>query len=464
MPEERVRTGVVAMPSAEETPARSVGQGAPAGPREEAEESAAVGPWLACLVVLPGVPRAPRLIALGTSSGVDQHTGAEVGEGWEAGWLAACRRLTPRVEAVPPRRALLDLGTCTLEEARAALEELLGWLACAGVRARAGVAPGLTLAQLAAGTATARRPLVVVPPDTAAAWLQSVPVRALPQLRAEERVTPEIVARLEGYGLRTLGHLTRVGEPALRRQFGMAGALLAAAAVGRDVGPLQPIPLPDEACARLRLGSGAPPDRVLAALAPFARRVAARLRQQGRQTRTLRVGLRWECGCTQHARLSLRQPTDDPTVLAQEVRRLVLPMLRTHGERAEGQRTEGEAAHPQALDGLQLALGDFAPALPVQATFWRTRAQQLAAAGVTAEALARQHGRPLLLQLQAARPAAIFEEQCHRLIAFSESAPASAARLGQHSRSGRDRVAARSRAALGLADPWAAVPQRLHWW
>jgi hypothetical protein len=274
-------------------------------------------------------------------------------------------------------------------------------------------------------------------------------VGVLLKLHADACVTPEIVARLETYGLRTVGHLARVGEPALRRQFGPVGGVLAAAATGRDVRPLQPTPPPDVTSARLRMGSGAPPDRVLAALAPFARQVAARLRQQGRRAGTLRLGLRWECGCTQGARLSLRQPTDDPMVLAQEVLRLLLPLLRTHAVCAEG-----EAAHSQTLDGLVLALGDFVPVLPAQATFWRTRAQRLAAAGSTAEALARRHGRPLLLQLEAARPDAIFEEERYLARVLSAAGSARATRRG--------RVAARSSAAL--ADPWSAVPQRLHWW
>ena len=71
----------------------------------------------------------------------------------EPGWMAACYRLTTRVERVSARAALLDLGVCTDSEALAVMRGLLRRLAVMGLLARAGVGPSSALAHLAALTA-----------------------------------------------------------------------------------------------------------------------------------------------------------------------------------------------------------------------------------------------------------------------------------------------------------------------
>ena len=71
----------------------------------------------------------------------------------EPGWMAACYRLSTRVEWVSARAALLDLGVCTGSEALAVMRSLLRRLAVMGLRGRAGVGPSSALAHLAALTA-----------------------------------------------------------------------------------------------------------------------------------------------------------------------------------------------------------------------------------------------------------------------------------------------------------------------
>ncbi|HEV2405470.1 MAG TPA: hypothetical protein VGR88_08465, partial [Ktedonobacterales bacterium] len=66
-----------------------------------------------------------------------------------AAWLSACYALTPRVERVSADAALLDLGSCTPEEALAAVGGLLDTLHAHGRRAVAGIGPSMTVAQLA---------------------------------------------------------------------------------------------------------------------------------------------------------------------------------------------------------------------------------------------------------------------------------------------------------------------------
>lgn len=381
---------------------------------------------------------------------VAPRDGPDNPRGQQGGWLGACYRLTPLIERVSPRCALLGLGQCSQAEALAAMEGLLRQLAQQGFQVRAGLAGSLTVAQLAALRATATQPLVLVTSAMAGAFLRGVPVdllARLPRSHPYGRVNPEMVEQLGQYGLRTLGHLDRLSADALRRQFGPTGAFLARVAAGQDECPLRPTPLPPRSRVRLRLASPAPPERLLAMLSPLCRRVAAGLRQRGRRAQLLYVRVRWECGCVHSVRRSLRQHTDDPAVLAQALRRLLLPLVQAHQEEP----------HAQAFDELRVTLGDFAPTLPEQTTLWRTSGQRLAAAQRVAQALARRHARPLLLQARPTNRAAIFAEDRYQLVAVGCSAEV--------------RTDSRTRAvnpgeplAAAGANAWQAVPQRLHWW
>ncbi|MGH2484498.1 MAG: hypothetical protein ACRDHE_00665, partial [Ktedonobacterales bacterium] len=201
-----------------------------------------------------------RLVRLARPRGASSRTkGSDA-----AAWLSACYALTPRVERVSATAALLDLGRCTPAEALAAVRGLLERLRAHGRHAVAGIGPSMTIAQLALfgspfqsgrGTTMALRSLpapspvrkgagglgsacspspraekglggevILIATAEAPAFLRGVPVNALAALHGHERVTLEVVERLQRYGLRTLGHLARLGEPALRRQFGKAGA------------------------------------------------------------------------------------------------------------------------------------------------------------------------------------------------------------------------------------------------
>ncbi len=360
-------------------------------------------------------------------------------------WLAACYRLTARVERVSAWDALLDLGVCGEDEALAATRTLLCWLGELGMDARAGVGPGLALAQLAALTAPVDAPLAHVSRAAAPAFLRGVPVSALVQMHPRGSVTPEIIERLQRYGLRTLGHVARLGEPALRRQFGAAGGWLAAVAGGQDARPLQPTPQPALQHFRLRFSLALQPAHALATLPTLAERVAANLRRQGRQARELCLTVRWESGSVTRARLTLRQHTHDPALLAAELRRLLVPSI----------RSETPGSRATAIEELRLALSDFATTVPEQATMWRTQAQRLRAALVVADTLTRRHGRSLLLAPRLTAPAAVFAEERYRLAALATDTSTEPA---------ASMPGAGSAARLRAVDAWERVPQRLHWW
>lgn len=419
-------------------------------------------------------------------------------------WLAACYALTPRVERVSAEGALLDLGYCSPEEALAAMRGLLERFRAHGRHAIAGIGPSMTVAQLAvfgsppsperdtkalrslpppsrAGR-TARGPerseeqrialrsrhergaqgvggvgsveergsegeATLLPAADAPAFLRGVPVSALASLYPRDRLTPEVIERLQQYGLRTLGHLARLGEPALRRQFGKAGAFLAAVAAGRDERPLQTTARSPRQHFRLRFAAGADLRRVWAILPRFARRVITSLRVRQREGRSLRLRVRWESGRVGYARLSLRQPTANARTLAQELRRLLDALLPASRDARDG----------ATIEELRLTVGDFTLAVPDQMTLWRTQTQRRRVVETVADTLARRHNRPLLLTADLAAPAAVFAENRYRLAALST--PTGQARV---SGAGRGRSGAQLRETGDT--PWRQVPQRLHWW
>ena len=354
-------------------------------------------------------------------------------------WQTACRRLTARVELLSPTRALLDLGACTDAEAVVAVQGLLVYLARWDIPARAGIAPSGCLAELALLRATAHGAVRRISSSDAPAVLATTPVALLPQLCFADAVTPAVVARLHGYGLRTLGHVARVGELALRRQFGAhVGSILAALATGRDPRPLSPTPPPASLRVRLRVPGGAvAPERLPAVLAHVAGQVARHLCAMGRHAGTLQVAVCWETGARQQVAHTLRQPTSDPALLRDALLRLLLPLL----------------APGVAITDVHLTLLDLAPVAPEQAAFWRTHTQRLAAIGEMADTLTRRHGKPLLLAPQLIAPDAVFSEERHALIARgTETLPSTLS------------PAAPAVPAPSPRDAWQTVPHRLHWW
>src|SRR5262249_32405057 len=69
-------------------------------------------------------------------------------------WLTTCARLTRQMERVALRGVLLDLGICSSEEARVAMEMLMRRIKRLGYVTLVGIAPSLTLAQLACFTSS----------------------------------------------------------------------------------------------------------------------------------------------------------------------------------------------------------------------------------------------------------------------------------------------------------------------
>jgi nucleotidyltransferase/DNA polymerase involved in DNA repair len=383
--------------------------------------------------------------------------------------LAACRLVTPRVEALPPRAALLDLGPgdITAAEAERAVAFIHARLAARdGLRTHAGIGPSLTLAQLAAhaqGAARARErghaaaPTALVTAEAAPAFLATLPIAILLDLHPRDAIAAETVQQLQRYGIATLGPLARLGEAALRAHFGdAAGRLLFAAATGHDLRPLCPTPPARRLHFRLRLAAALAPERLRDGLAPFAVRAAARLRALAIQARTLRVRVRWERGGEQLFAHILREPTADADLLARHLTRLLAPLLPESPDASRA--TPGEEDANDLISDFSLTLGGLAPARPAQLALWRLRVRRIETIAAAAETLALRHGRSVLYSPRLAFPDAIFHEDRYALTPFaaarSDVSPAKCTPHPAHSWP----------AAQPDADAWEQVPHRLHWW
>jgi hypothetical protein len=385
-------------------------------------------------------------------------------------WLAACARVSAAVERTSAYSALLDLGVCTPAEARGVMRALLHRLIALGLTARAGIGPSLALAQLAALRASAREPAVLLTPISAPAFLRTVPVGLLVHLHPRGIVTPETVERLQRYGLHTLGHVARMDDATLRRHFGAVGTVLAAVAHGRDVHSLHPTALPAQVHFRLRLACPISPEHALLLLARLVTHATAHLHARGQQTRELGLCVRWEAGGVSIARRTLRAYTNDPARLAQEARSLLSTLLGDARSDPNCGTCDAHDAHSSHgthgthgdLAALRLTLGDFAPLLPAQATFWRTRAQRIAAARTAAETLARRHGRPLLLSSRLAVPDAIFAHERYCLVPLGDVNPTDDPALAHQSHQSHRSSTASPPAPP--ADTWQDVPLHRHWW
>jgi hypothetical protein len=368
--------------------------------------------------------------------------------------LRIATRLAVRAQRVSPTHLLLDLGGGNAVEASALGVAALARLAALGTSARIGIAPTMTLAHLALMACPPEQQLCFVLPEEAPTLLAALPVARLEGLGAlGGGITAEQIARLERYGLRTLGHLARLGEATLCRQFGrVTGAWLAAVAQGRDLATLQPTPLPERVALRLRLAEPLAAEHVRASLPSLAERAAAALAARQRAVGSVALAVEAESGAVASAQRMLPQPLAQARPLTDLLETLLDALL-------------GE---PPALEGasitrLTLTLERLTPVSPDQTVLWpgegaaRRRARQArAAARQVAERLQRRHGRALLLQALPHAPDAIFREERYHAQPLDERAP------GQDEATSRQKP--RGPQVAHRAPTWADTPVRLHWW
>jgi nucleotidyltransferase/DNA polymerase involved in DNA repair len=167
---------------------------------------------------------------------------------------------------------------------------------------RAGMAPGTFGAWVAAVRSRPGEP-VVVDDEGLADFLAGCPVGALP-------VDAEMVERLERLGVKTLGALARLPEPALVAQFGQDGRDALAWATGRRVDAVRawhrPRPI------RVSLDFPAPAGQVEllhGAVDRLLERALARPARRGRSVHTLRLTASLEEGGSWSVDAVLREPS-----------------------------------------------------------------------------------------------------------------------------------------------------------
>lgn len=387
-----------------------------------------------------------------------------------------CAQVTDRIAWRQPRgrdwpdAIVLALGPCALSDAQMVCEPLLAWLAERQLVARMGIGPTQVIAQLAA-QAAAPGVARAVAAEEAQSFIGRLQVDALSGL-AVEGVTPELVARLRHFGLRTLGQVAQLharDPQALRRQFGAAaGERLAALAQGVDLYPLQSSPAPARVAVRLRFSADATPDQTLAALPRLAAGLARRLDASAWRGRALRLGVVWESGAETRARRRLARPLYQPGELTQAAHALLSAIFASSAAPEPSGRVGAQVA------ALSLSLGDLSARLPAQqSVLFDTAAARSAAAEAAeaqarltrialevAEPLARRYGTPALYQLTMPQPDAILPEERARLVGLTSAQPAQGE---QPSRAAGARSAPRQRHAAEALDDPAHAPQP-HWW
>ncbi len=206
--------------------------------------------------------------------------------------LAVAENITPRVQAIPPDAAHLDI-TGALRywqrdpEGLAALLRLRT-LALHGVQTTCAVAPNRMLATMAAA-ATPPGMTTVIDAGDVERWLRPRPVTAL------YGVGPATAGKLCTYGLHTIGDVAETPLPTLVRLFGAAaGRALHAHAHGQDPRTVQTQPIAKTLAAdRAFEHDVLDPAEHRRALLDLAEEVAARLRDAKQAAGGLTLSIRY---------------------------------------------------------------------------------------------------------------------------------------------------------------------------
>jgi DNA polymerase-4 len=202
------------------------------------------------------------------------------------------RNTTPLVEGISIDEAFLDVGglhkiSGTPTEIAIRLRSEVR--ARVGLPITVGVARTKFLAKVASGVGKPDG-LLIVPPDEEIAFLHPLPVERL------WGVGVVTAAKLREHGIRTVGHVARIGEPALISMLGVAaGRHIHALAHNRDPRPVQTGKRRSSIGSQRALGRGRrTPEDLDATLAGLVDRVTRRMRSAGRPGRTVVLRMRFD--------------------------------------------------------------------------------------------------------------------------------------------------------------------------
>ena len=242
------------------------------------------------------------------------------------------RDTTPVVEGISIDEAFLDVRGLRFiagPPAQIAAELRRRVLAEVGLPITVGVARTKFLAKVASGVAKPDG-LLVVDPEAELAFLHPLPVE---RLWGVGQVT---AGKLHERGIRTVGHVASIGEPALVSLLGKAaGRQLHALAHNRDPRPVVVGRRRSSIGAQRALGRGPrTPDDIDAVIAGLVDRVTRRMRRAGRIGRTVVLRMRFD-DFTRAARShTLPRPTSHTPTILRGLRNLVAqatPMIEQRG-------------------------------------------------------------------------------------------------------------------------------------
>jgi len=197
-------------------------------------------------------------------------------------------------------------------------------LARVGLRITVGVARTKFLAKVASGVAKPDG-LLVVPPDGELSFLHPLTVERL------WGVGPATADKLRGRGIRTVGEVARLPEPALVAMLGRAaGRQLHALAHNRDPRPVQPGRRRRSIGSQRALGrSPKSPDAIDAVVVGLVDRVTRRMRTAGRVGRTVVLRLRFDDFSRASRTHTLPQATAHTRTILAAVRWLLATVMPT---------------------------------------------------------------------------------------------------------------------------------------
>ncbi|MGW6877419.1 DNA polymerase Y family protein [Streptomyces xanthophaeus] len=288
--------------------------------------------------------------------------------------LAVAEGVTPRVQAIPPDAAHLDI-TGALRywqrdpEGIAALLRLRT-LALLGVQTTCAVAPNRMLATMAAAATPPGLTTVITAGDVQQ-WLRPRPVAAL------YGVGPATAAKLRTYGLHTIGDVADTPLPTLVRLFGAAaGRALHSHAHGQDLRTVQTQPIAKSLGAERAFDHDIlDPAEHRRALLSLTEEVAARLRDGQQAASGLALSVRYADRSSSTRSRTLTEATAHTREIATAAYELYdLLALQRARVRGISLRAQGLRPVTEATQQLTLGPGDDR-ALAIEAVTDRVRAR-----------------------------------------------------------------------------------------
>ncbi len=231
---------------------------------------------------------------------------------------------TPHVQQVSIDEAYLDItpGVHEYVDPIQVAEEIRARVRVLGITCSAGLSASKTVAKIASDF---DKPdgLTVVSKGMEAAFLAPLPIRAM------GGIGPKTAARLNTFGIHTLGDLAELDDATASQLMGSHGLSLVARAKGEVVGLVhardQVKSVSNERTFAVDVRDAAEIDRALSSL---SERVARRLRRKGFFGRTVHIKIRFADFTTKTVQRTLSSATDEEAVISPIARELVRTVWR----------------------------------------------------------------------------------------------------------------------------------------